>query len=142
MPDIEITNYLNATPHVVYEALTTQKGLAEVWTRECTVKPEIGFENIFRFGGEEPTSFKITELAADKLVRWRCTASDPEWVETEVFFELAEQSGKTRVTLIHSGWKEMTDFTRWCNYNWGFFLYSLKKYCEEGSGIPFQERTF
>jgi uncharacterized protein YndB with AHSA1/START domain len=142
MTNIEIINYLNASTETVYEALTTKKGLSEIWTRECDVKPEAGFINTFGFGDEEPTKFKITELKPNHSVRWYCTESDPEWVGTEVSLTLEEENGKTKVTLVHSGWKEVTEFYRWCNYNWSFFLYSLKEYCENGKGIPFQERRF
>lgn len=142
MPNIEIINYINAPGDAVFKALTTQKGLSEVWTHQCDVKPETGYTCTFGFGDEVPTKFKITELTPHKTIRWHCTESDPEWVGTEVSFELAEENGKTKVTLRHSGWKELTEFFRWCNYNWSFFLYSLKNYCEEGKGIPFQDRKF
>jgi len=142
MPDIEIINYLNATPDTVYEALTTGQGLSETWTRQCNVKAETGFVNSFGFGDEDPTRFRVTELKPGQSVRWHCTESDPEWKGTSVSFKLAEENGKTKVTLVHSGWREVTEYYRWCNYNWSFFLYSLKLYCEEGKGIPFQERKF
>jgi uncharacterized protein YndB with AHSA1/START domain len=142
MPNIEIINYLNAPLEAVFTALTTQKGLSEVWTRQCDVKSETGYTCTFGFGDEDPTTFKITELVPHQTIRWHCTGSDPEWVGTDLSFELEEENGKTKVILIHSGWKEVTEFYRWCSYNWSFFLYSLKNFCEEGKGIPFQDRTF
>lgn len=142
MANIEIINYLKASSGDVFTALTTREGLSETWTRECDVKPETGFVNTFGFGDEEPTRFKIVELKPNQSIRWHCIGSDPEWVGTDVSFILDEENGKTKVTLVHSGWRNVTGFYRWCNYNWSFFLYSLKKYCEEGKGIPFQERKF
>lgn len=142
MPHIEVTNYLNVPRKQVYEALTTQKGLSETWTRQCSVKSETGTVLEFGFGEEDPTRFEITELKPDEKISWLCMESDPEWVGTSVSFELREKNGKTTVTLRHSDWGEVTEFYRWCNYNWSFFLYSLKQYCEEGKGIPFQERKF
>ncbi len=142
MANIEITNYLNVSPQVVYQALTSKKGLSETWTRQCKVAEEKGGINVFEFGDESPTKFRIEELIANKKIRWLCIESDPEWVGTTVVFELEEKNGKTSVTLKQKNWKEVTEFYRWCNYNWGFFLYSLKQYCEEGKGIPFQERNF
>lgn len=142
MPSIEIINYLNAPGEIVFKALTTQKGLSEVWTSQCDVKPTTGYTCTFGFGDEDPTKFKISDLVPHHTIRWHCTDSDPEWVGTDVSFELEEENGKTKVTLVHSGWKEITEFYRWCNYNWSFFLYSLKNYCEAGNGIPFQNRKF
>ncbi|MCW9705665.1 SRPBCC family protein [Fodinibius salsisoli] len=142
MANIEITNYLNVSPQVVYQALTSTKGLSETWTQQCNVAEEKGGINVFEFGDESPTKFRIEELITNKKIRWLCIESDPEWVGTTVTFELEEKNGQTSVTLKQKNWKEMTEFYRWCNYNWGFFLYSLKQYCEEGKGIPFQERNF
>jgi uncharacterized protein YndB with AHSA1/START domain len=142
MANIEILNYLNANPDAVYEALTTREGLSETWTRECRVKAEIGFVNTFGFGEESLTRFRITDLVPGQKITWFCTESDPEWMGTSVSFELVEENGITKVTLVHSNWKEVTNYYRWCNYNWSFFLYSLKQYCEKGKGIPFQDRNF
>lgn len=142
MANIEVINYINVSADVVFNALTTREGLSEVWTRQCDVIAETGYTCTFSFGDEKPTKFKITELVPHQTIRWQCTESGPEWVGTEVSFELEGENGKTKVTLKHSGWKEVTDYYRWCNYNWSFFLYSLKFYCEEGKGIPFQDRRF
>jgi uncharacterized protein YndB with AHSA1/START domain len=142
MPNIEIINYLNSSSKTVYEALTTQKGLSEIWTKDCRVTPKVGFINTIGFGDEKPTQFKITELLPNQKIVWICTESDPEWVGTCVTFELIEENGKTKVTLVHSGWRDVSEYYRWCNYNWSFFLYSLKLFCEEGKGIPFQKRIF
>lgn len=142
MTRIEHINYINAPAATVYEALTTQKGLGEVWTRELKVTPETGFVNEFDFDDGYSTKMKITGLVPGTKVAWECIASDPEWVGTTISFDMAEKNGVTAVTLRHMNWKELTEFYRWCNYNWGFFLYSLKQYCEEGKGTPFQERKF
>lgn len=142
MADIEITNYLNVSPRVVYQALTSKKGLSETWTQQCNVANEKGSISVFEFGDESPTKFRIEELISNKEIRWFCIESDPEWVGTTVIFELEEKNSNTSVTLKQKNWKEITEFYRWCNYNWGFFLYSLKRYCEEGKGIPFQKRNF
>lgn len=142
MPNIEIINYLNVPKTKVYKALTTEQGLSETWTRQCDIKTETGAVHEFGFGDEDPTRFEIRELIQDQKITWHCVESDPEWIGTSVSFELEEKNGKTTVTLRHSDWREITDFYRWCNYNWSFFLYSLKQYCEEGKGIPFQERKF
>ena len=142
MADIEITNYLNVSPRVVYQALTSTKGLSETWTRQCNVADKKGSINVFEFGDESPTKFRIEELITNRKIHWLCIESDPEWIGTTVTFELEEKNNKTSVTLKQKNWKEITAFYRWCNYNWGFFLYSLKQYCEKGKGIPFQDRNF
>ncbi|MCH8496243.1 MAG: SRPBCC domain-containing protein, partial [Balneolales bacterium] len=114
-----------------YDVLTTEKGLGAVWTPKLTVKPEIGFVNEFDFNEESLTKMKILELDKDFRILWECVESDPEWVGTRISFELKEENGVTTVLLKHSGWRELTEYYSWCNYNWSMFLMRLKKYCEE-----------
>jgi uncharacterized protein YndB with AHSA1/START domain len=142
MHNIEQLNYINAPLTAVYQALTTSEGLAEVWTKKLEVKPEVGFVNTFDFDEGYLTRMKITELTPDKRVVWECIASDAEWVGTTITFELSEENNKTAVILKHSSWRELTDFYRWCGYNWAIFLFSLKTYCENQKGLPYQERSF
>ncbi|UGU14943.1 SRPBCC domain-containing protein [Sinomicrobium kalidii] len=142
MANIEHINYIKVPASEVYKALTTEKGLSEVWTRELKVRPEEGFINEFDFDDGYATKMKIDHLDENRKIVWNCVASDPEWIGTSVIFNLTEKDGVTTVTLNHANWKEVTEFYRWCNYNWGMFLLSLKTYCEDGKGLPFQERKF
>ncbi len=131
MEKIEIINYIKAPASKIYEVLTTDKGLGAVWTPKLTVKPEIGFVNEFDFNEESLTKMKILELDADSRILWECVESDSEWVGTRVFFELKERNGVSTVLLKHYNWRELTEYYRWCNYNWAMFLMRLKEYCEE-----------
>ncbi|MCW3464555.1 SRPBCC family protein [Chitinophaga nivalis] len=142
MENIEHINYLKAPIGKVYEVLTTAAGLAAVWTNKLEVEPRVGFVNTFDFNDNYATRMKILELVENKRIWWECIASDPEWVGTQVTFELSEKNGVTTVLLRHLYWRELTTFYRYCNYNWAMFLFSLKSYCEEGQGLPFQERKF
>ncbi len=142
MEKIEHINYIKSPIAKVYEALTTQEGLAAVWTEELIVKPTLGFVNEFGFGDNYGTKMKITKLSPNKEIQWECIASDPEWVGTGVSFELREKDGVTAVVLKHFDWRELTEFYQWCNYNWGMFLLSLKSYCEDGQGTSYQKRKF
>ena|SRR5688572_3975580 len=125
----------------VYDALTTPEGLSEIWTTELSVKPQIDFINEFTFD-KDTDKMRITELQPGKKVAWLVIESDPEWVGTVISFELSEKNNLTTVVLKQLGWKEVSDFYRFCNYHWGWFLYSLKHYCENGEGFPYQRRTF
>lgn len=130
MESIEQINYINAPIAKVYKTLITEEGLGNVWTKKLKVKPEIGFVNEFDFDEGYITNFKVVELLENNKIVWECTDSDEEWVGTKVSFELSKKDNVTTVVLKHYRWKERTDFYRWCNYNWGMFLYRLKNYCE------------
>ncbi|WP_233430712.1 SRPBCC family protein [Flavobacterium tructae] len=142
MEKIEHINYIKAPIAEVYKVLTMREGLAAVWTEELIVKPEVGFVNEFGFGEEDVTRMKVVELFRDKRIVWECVESDPEWIGTGISFDLTEKDGVTAVVLKHFGWRELTEFYQWCNYNWAMFLLSLKGYCEDGEGTPYQKRKF
>jgi uncharacterized protein YndB with AHSA1/START domain len=142
MEKIEHINYIKSPIANVYDAITTQEGLGTVWTEELIVKPELGFINEFDFGDYDATKMRVIELSQNKRVVWKCVYSDPEWVGTSVSFDLTEKDGVTAIVLKHFDWREVTEFYQWCNYNWAIFLLSLKSYCEDGKGTPFQKRKF
>jgi uncharacterized protein YndB with AHSA1/START domain len=142
MEKIEHINYIKSPIADVYKALITQAGLGAVWTEELIVKSELGFINEFNFGDNDNTKMKVVELVQNQRVLWECVNSDPEWVGTKISFDLTEKNGVTSVVLMHFDWRELTEFYRWCNYNWAMFLLSLKSYCEDGEGTPYQKRKF
>ncbi|QTH45211.1 SRPBCC domain-containing protein [Cohnella sp. LGH] len=142
MANIEHLQTVHAPASKVYETLTTAEGLSEIWTNELIVNNQIGFINEFRFGSDDVTKMKIEELIPNKKVVWHCIDSDAEWIGTMISFDIVEKNGKSFITLRHMNWKEVTPFYRSCNYNWAFFLYSLKCYCEDGEGIPYHKRKF
>lgn len=142
MANIEQLQMIHVPAAEVYQALASAGGLAEVWTRDLLVHDYVGAVNEFHFGKDDLTKMEIVELVPDRRVVWRCIDSDPEWIGTTISFELAEKKKQTYITLRHANWQEVTDFYRFCNYNWAMFLYSLKLYCEQGKGMPYQERTF
>lgn len=138
---IEHLNTIKVPAVKVYDALTTRHGPAEVWTTELNVKSEIDFVNEFTFD-KETDRMKITQLQPGKKVEWLVIESDPQWIGTVISFELLERDNVTTVVLKQEGWREVSDFYRFCNYHWGWFLYSLKHYCENGEGFPYQRRKF
>lgn len=136
MVDIEQINYLKAPASMVYHALTTEEGLGNVWTKKLKVKAEVGFINEFDFDEGYLTKLKTVELQESQRVVWECVESDKEWIGTRIFIALSEKDGVTTVVLKHVGWRELTEFYRWCNYNWALFLFRLKNYCENRTEIP------
>lgn len=91
----------------------------------------------FVFGERYYIKMKITKLRDNKTVGWECLEGDKEWIGTAFLFDLEEKDGNTILRFSHSNWKEETDFFASCNFNWGYYLNSLKQYCEKGEGMPF-----
>lgn len=132
---IRINVVIKASPAHVYEAVTTQEGLAGWWCKQTTAKPEEGFVNVFLFG-QFRNEMKITGLSPGKKVDWQCIQSIDEWVNTNLSFDLEDKDGKTLLRFTHGNWREATDMYAACTYDWGRFIKSLKDYCETGTGTP------
>jgi hypothetical protein len=81
---------------------------------------------------------KVTRLEPDRAVEWQCLDGDDEWIGTTFWFHLEEKDGRTTLRFTHGRWRESTDFLASCNYQWGSYMRSLKRYCETGEGSPFQ----
>ncbi len=135
MPEIRHNVIIKTTPEKVYEAITTQEGLANWWAKQTIAKPEVGFVNIFTFGTFR-NEMKVIILNPDKKVEWKCINSIEEWIDTNISFDLEEKNGHTLLRFTQSGWRAVTDTFAGCNYDWGRFMTSLKLFCETGTGTP------
>ena len=135
MLEIRHNVIIKTTPAKVYEAITTQEGLANWWAKQTIAKPEVGFVNIFTFGTFR-NEMKVTILNPNKKVEWKCINSIKEWIDTNILFDLEEKDGRTLLRFTHSGWRAVTDTFAGCNYDWERFMTSLKLFCETGTGTP------
>ena len=140
MPDIVHLVTINADTLAVYRAITEQKGLSNWWTRDTIAKPEINSIAEFKFGKKYHNKMRITELIPNKKVTWKCEQADPEWVGTTLVFDLKDIGDQTILRFAHKNWKETTDFFANCNYHWGWYMTSLKNYCETGKGTPYVDK--
>ncbi len=137
MPSIKHYLHIKAQPEKVYNAITKTGGLRGWWTAEAKADEIVGGTAEFIFGERYYNKMRITNLEPDKELEWKCLEGDKEWIGTTFLFDLEEKDGGTILRFSHNNWKEETDFFASCNYNWGYYLNSLKKYCETGVGTPF-----
>ena len=137
-----IKHYLviNASTKKVYKALTTKNGVAGWWTPDTVIGEKISDQNEFNFGSKYRNVMTIRKLIPNEKVEWQCETGDKEWVGTELIFEIEEREDSSVLRFTHRDWKEETDFFASCNYQWGYYLRSLKQYCETGKGTPFQDQ--
>jgi uncharacterized protein YndB with AHSA1/START domain len=125
----------------VYKAITSLEGLAHWWTKEVQgdVKRGGKIEFVFRSKTGDVMGkmvMEVQELNAQKEVRWRCTDGPPEWIGTDVTFELSRQDNQTILLFGHRNWREAVEFTSHCSMKWATFLLSLREYVETGKGKP------
>jgi len=138
MADIKQFLTIKTRPEAVYNAITTEMGIKNWWTTNCSVKQKVGSIAQFNFTHKYHDEMKIVDLQPNTLVEWECLVGNEEWIGTTIKFELEEVESKTVLRFSHSDWMSQTDFFASCNYNWGFYLHSLKKYLETGVGEPFR----
>lgn len=139
MADIKHLLEISVTKEKVYKAITTQNGLANWWTQDVTAKPEVGSIAKFRFNDIFSADLKITALEENRVIKWGCVdSSEEEWVKTDFTFSLEESKSGTLLRFAHDNWwKGMSDGFQRSNFLWGYYLQSLKEYCESGRGRPY-----
>jgi uncharacterized protein YndB with AHSA1/START domain len=138
MPDIKHLLTIAVPVDTVYEALTSQAGIAGWWTAENTTDGRVGGIAEFIFGERYHNKMRIVDLTPGRSVEWECLEGDPEWIGTTFTFELEPVEDGTLLRFGQNGWREASDFFASCNFQWGFYLQSLMEYCEDGEGTPFQ----
>ena len=138
MPNIRHMLAIAAPLETVFKAITEREGLASWWTPETIASPGVGGILEFKFADKYHNKMRVTEFSADRCVEWECLEGDRQWIGTRFRFELEEKDGKTWLHFGQLGWKEESDFFAHCNYWWGYYMHSLKQYCETGAGTPFK----
>ena len=127
---------IRSNPSVVFRAISTHKGIQGWWTVDNQIDPKLGGIAEFIFGDRYHNKMEITEYTESKKMTWHCLEGDPEWIGTDISFDLEEKDGDTVLRFTHV-WREITEFYANCNFQWGKYLLSLKNYCETGTGSPF-----
>ncbi len=132
---------IKTTAGDIYQALTTNEGLASWWTDDVTGAGDVGAVIAFRFNGGGP-DFKVESLAENKQVIWAHHGNMPEaWVGTEIVFDIEPTESQCFVHFQHKNWQSDDAFFAHCNTKWGVFLLSLKDFLETGTGRPFPNDT-
>jgi len=123
---------IKSTPEAVFKSITTQEGISKWWLADCTVKPELGFINEFRYQGLVNNKMKVIDLRPNQRVEWECVQSDPQWIGTHVIFEISMHHNLVKLNFKHTNWEEQTEFFGTCNFHWARHLTMLRDYCETG----------
>ena len=128
-----------ASPEKVFAALTSTDGLAAWWTTKVTGDASTDGVIDFTFGedGFNP-EIQVVELESPSLVAWQCIGGVEQWADNKFRFELEDRDGATRVRFRQDYATELSDDDYGIyNYNWGYYIESLRLYCETGTGKPF-----
>lgn len=128
--DIEHSVEIDAPAAAVWDALITPAQLNRWIASNATIEPHVG--GAYQLGwGENLASVKILELIPNEKLAYSWTERTPE--DTVVTWTLAESGGKTRLTLVHSGFAP-TDDNRGIKIGWLNFLSWVRSLVEYGAG--------
>ena len=139
MKTIIHTVQVHASPETVYLALTTQDGVTGWWTDKATLTEGTNQSIHFTFVGDFNPHMVQTELVPFYVVSWRCVEGHPNWKDNTFRFALRDIDGETSLRFVQEYAQELDDDTYGTyNFNWGYYLNSLKLFCETGAGTPFR----
>lgn len=135
---------IHAAPESVFHALTEQEGLSGWWSTHVKIDEGAGVIH-FRFAGDFNPEMKVTKVTgADlkRLVEWKCVAGHDNWQDNTFSFELRDTGGETDLMFVQVYAQELSDEVYGTyNFNWGYYLQSLKIFCETGKGTPYKAAT-
>lgn len=125
----------------VYGAAATLEGLKGWWTSETVGRSEVGGTLEFYFRNDDGTVkgkmvMEVTQLTPNQNVSWKCKDGPPDWIGTEITFDLKKEGETTILLFAHKNWKEATESTAHCSMKWATFLLSLRSLVETGKGRP------
>ena len=130
--------HIHAAPNTVYDALTTAEGLSKWWTTQVAIDAGTGGVIWFTFHGDFHPHMQQTALEPHRLVRWSCVAGHPNWQNNTFSFTLEERKDETLLGFVQEYAQELSDEVYGTyNFNWGYYLNSLKQLCETGMEMPF-----
>ena len=137
---IEKNIVIDASPEVVFKAITDQEELTNWFPDQAILEPKLGGKVKFGFYKDKERKHgelecvpegTIVEFVPNKKLSytWRQT-NTPDFPNTVVTWELEEIAhNKTRVKLLHTGFEPGKLFKH--DEGWSYFLNRLQKYCEK-----------
>ena len=131
---------IDAPAATVWAALTVAHGLASWWsTRLSTPEAEVGVQQHWTFAGDFNPVMEIITLDERRELAWRCLAGHDPWKDGTFRFQLAKlDDGRTRLRFWQDYAVELDDDSYGIyNFNWGYYLESLRLFCTTGTGKPF-----
>lgn len=86
---------------------------------------------------------EITAIKEGIEVEWRCVSGHEPWQDGQFRFQIAEiADGRARLRFWQEYAVELADdYYGVYNFNWGYYLESLRLLCVTGTGKPFRVGT-
>ena len=140
MPDILHDFPIAAPPSVVFDGVTTPRGLDSWWTERSSGTPVVGLDYHLYFGPDYDWRARVTACEQDSLFVLEMTRADDDWTGTRVSFALEPKDGATWLRFAHTGWPEANEHYRISSFCWAMYLRVLKRHIEHGESVPYDQR--
>ena len=127
----------------IWSALTEEQGLAAWWsTLVRAPAATVGARVEFTFADDFNPVMEIVATAPGTELEWRCVGGHSPWDENTFRFQLAALAdGRTRLRFWQDYAVELSDDAYGVyNFNWGYYMESLRLLCTTGTGKPFDPR--
>lgn len=141
MHSIKHNVQIDATPEVVFRAISEPKYLDQWWTVRSAGKCGLLEYYQFYFSDDYDWSAQITELSEFKHLRYLITEADEDWTGTSLDFKIQEISGSSLLSFEHVDWSTDNAHFRRSSYCWALYLKGLKHLLEKGESISYEHRT-
>jgi uncharacterized protein YndB with AHSA1/START domain len=145
MPDIMHLLRINAEQDRVYGAITTAEDVRNWWTRDCDLDEAVGGAGVFRFyDNRVVTNVRIDALRRPSHVGWTTVSSTAPggWDGTTISFDLRAEGDVTVLLFAHRGFAAAGENYARVTTGWAYFLFSLQRYLETGTGVPAPDVDF
>jgi len=138
---IEKNIVIDASPEVVFKAITDQEELTNWFPDQAILEPRLGGKVKFSFYKDKEQKQgelecvpegTIIEFIPNKKVSYTwCQTNTPDFPNTVVTWELKEiTDNKTQVKLLHTGF-ESSELSKQHDEGWSYFLNRLQSYCKK-----------
>ena len=124
----------------IWSAITDEQGLTGWWSTQVRAPAaNVGARVEFTFAGDFNPSFEVTRADPETDLTWRCVGGHEPWADGTFRFQLvAPADGRTKLRFWQDYAVELSDDAYGVyNFNWGYYLESLRLLCTTGTGKPF-----
>jgi len=135
---------IDAAASTPWAALTQIGPISGWWTTEVSTPPAaVGAQVHWIFDGDFNPVMEITGLDDGQELVWRCVSGHEPWQDSTFRFQLVPLGdGRTKLRFWQEYAEELADdYYGVYNYNWGYYLESLRLFCTTGTGKPFRPQT-
>lgn len=131
---------IDAPIESVWTAITRADRMARWWSTKVEAPDaNVGTRVTWTFAGDFNPVMEIVESIGSARLVWRCVGGHDPWQDSTFRFEIAGlDDGRTRLRFWQDYAVELADdYYGTYNFNWGYYLESLRLLCSTGTGKPF-----